>query len=309
MSRGIFRQSLYLLFTVAPSLDDVERALSSVGVGRRTVLTGDGWLGGFPSLTVPYRPEVNGTLIVDTIDRAYPDGMGDPEHDRDCFVCWTMGGFGPEVFPGNLERAVRQGARWFESAESVAERHRALVRLRISYVFGAGPDARVLPEDHDPLDELALLVRCARLLLDLPGALAYFQANGEVLLNREMVEHQIEGAARQGVPPLDLYTQVRLWNVGEVRGWALMDSVGMGQFSVPDIEALFHFKHQDPNEVAGFVRNLRRMLVERSSETITDGSVIDGPGGKWRANREESAIDPPRDVLRVVPQSEPTPPF
>src|SRR5262249_39066286 len=148
--------------------------------------------------------------------------------------------------------------------------------------------------------ELEFLGRVGRALLAHPSAICWFCASGELVLPRSIVEERWAHAAKHEVPVLDLWTNVRLFNLAD--GWLAMDTIGNGQLDVPDLEAVFRIDTFDPGKVDGFLRNLTDYLVE-SRATIHDGDTVDGPGGaRWRGYSFESGIsDPPRDVIRLFP--------
>jgi len=297
MPRGFFTQSTTVLFSEAPSLEDVEAALDDDEL-ESIAVDGDSWMGASESLIVPFRAPARGTLQIDVQDRPWPDGMGDPQSDVDLFAAWTMGFFGPLVYPGNLGRACNQAVA-YPDAVSVAAKHRAFVRLRTSYTNG-DPDSKLIPEGWDPLAELAVLAGYARKLLALPGALAYFDPNGEVILDRAGVDASFAHAERASVPPLDLYTHVRLFNV-QGSDFAIMDTVGMDRFFLPDAEVAVA-STIDPNAVAQFLMNVSLHHL-RKKGAIPDTHTTDGPGGVYRVHhREKSLVPPPRAVARFVPE-------
>lgn len=302
MPKGLFTASLSVLFEAPPSLDALEESLAGVNIaGRREAAPENPWLGG-PSLMVPMRPEVNGLVNIDVVDRAWPDRMGDPQKAARLFGAWTLGGFGPFVFPGALERSVQQAVSWPEAAERVPS-HQAFVRARVSYVFGRAGDAPVIPEDYDPLFELHFLTDLARRLLTVEGAVAYFAPSGEVVLDRPRLERLLEERAASEIPPLDAWTNVRFFRIGDEDGWALMDTIGNEQLGVPDLEACFPLDQVDPDEVAGWLRDVSLYLVE-SGPVIEDGHTIDGPGGVWKAHAKEESLAPaPRATVRWIPTS------
>jgi hypothetical protein len=313
MPMGLFTQSTMVLFERAPRLDAVRDALGKARheVVRETEKTGDGWLGGFPGLLIAHRPEVNGYVAVDVVDRRWPDGMGDPAGEADLFGCWTMGGFGPLVFPGNLARAAQQCVTCAVAAQRAADGHGAFVRMRVSYVLGAGGDAPVLPADHDPRGELDRLTAAAGALLALPGALALFNPNGEVLLDAPSVRESLSWAEKGGIPPLDVWTHVRMFKVPGEHGspeWLLMDTVGLGQLMLDDLEVWVPPRGPDANAVAGFLRNVSLYLLTRGP-LIEDRDTVDGPGGTWMCRHEENSVTaPPRPTLRWTLRGAPTPP-
>ena len=183
----------------------------------------ENWELGGPSLTVGYRPEVNGVILVDVVDHVWPDDMGDPEETPMLFGAWSAGHFGPFASPGGLARAGEQSWSW-PDGKDVPEKHKAFLRIRSSYVLGSGDDAPVAPEDYDPKDELLFVTKVARALLELDAALAYFNPNGEVLMGREVLDGALAYAQKSGFPPLDAWANIRLFGIDPQ--WKLMDTVG-----------------------------------------------------------------------------------
>ncbi|MEZ4340873.1 MAG: DUF4261 domain-containing protein [Sandaracinaceae bacterium] len=300
MPRGLWTQSIAILTRGTPSFDALRTLLAPSDPQERTG-TATGWLGSERSLLLPYRTDVNGVIEVDVIERPWPDGMGDPEADPDLFGAWSMGAFGPGAFPDNLARAVQQCMPCPDEAASAASEHGAFIRARISYVYGAGEDAQMLPDDHDPVGEVALLAELGAALLDLDGALAYFAPGGEVVLDRASLLESLRWAREESLPPLDAFSNIRLFQIGEAPGWALMDTVGMDALFLPDIEACVPAS-QDLDEVANWLRNMQLYLLENGA-AVEPGLVIAGPGGRWRCVEASSdgLIEPPRNTFRWAP--------
>ena len=295
---GFHTQSTTVLFERAPSLDAIEKALATWRPTRRPAAKSVGW-SGRDSLLVRFDDAQNGNVLIDVMDRPWPDSMGDPKQDTELFGAWTMGAFGPHVFPGNLARACQQAVT-FRAATDVAKKHRAFVRLRTLYVIDAHKDAKVFPPSWQPLLELDTMLQLARRVLDLPGALAMFDPNGEVILPRDQVDASLSHARNASIPPLDLFTHVRLFNLAG-RPFALMDTVGMERLRLLDAEVLLAARF-DPNDGAAFLRNLSLQHVRRGA-VILDGQSTEGPGGRYRAQRRAaSVVEPPRPIVRFVPE-------
>lgn len=93
---------------------------------------------------------------------------------------------------------------------------------------------------------------------------------------------------------------MRLFNLDD--GWLMMDTVGMQQLDLPDLEACLRRGSVQPNQVANFLRNAALYLLN-NGEVIKDGETMDGPGGcRWQAKLFENGISPaPRRVLRWLP--------
>src|SRR5690606_37091459 len=142
MAKGFFTQGVAVLFEKAPSRAALREALEPAFEIAREDDGGDGWAQGADGLIVTYRPDVNGYVNVDVVHRPWPDHMGDPTKEPELFGAWTFGHFGPFAFPGNLERAAEQNLTWEHAGKDV-KKHTAFVRVRLSYIFGAGGDAPV----------------------------------------------------------------------------------------------------------------------------------------------------------------------
>jgi hypothetical protein len=295
MPKGFFTQGAAILFRSAPALDSLAELLPEVLAKRPAV---ERWEMGGPTLILPLNRELNGLWAIDIVDLPWPDHMGDPKNEPMLFGAWSMGHFGPFTFPGNLERARGQ-SYLSQSAPPLVEQHRAFVRVRASYAFGAGKDDPVIPEGYDPLMEMMQLTTICGRLLEHPDALLYFNPNGEVIGDRETFAATAAFNDERDQPCVDLWTNVRMWNAGE--GWFVMDTVGLGQLDFADHEAVFHRDGVSPNQVASLLRNLSIYCI-RQNPTFADGNTTDGPGGLWRVKScEESAIAPPRPVLRWSP--------
>jgi hypothetical protein len=184
--------------------------------------------------------------------------------------------------------------------------HRSCIRLRTTY--GSDDEGPTLPDDYDPLAELDFVTRAARLLLGMPGAIGYFNPGGESLRDAQFLEDAIDYADKEGVPPLDIWINVRLFDAGQ--GWRLMDTVGNAQLSrpgleLPDVEAcLPPDGNDDPQDVDGFLRSVTLYLLEKGN-VFQEGDTIGGPGDvAWVAHqRSHGLVVPPRPTIRFVPQA------
>jgi hypothetical protein len=305
MAKGLFTQGAAVLFSSSPTLDELEDLLREFSVPKRDDKGTEPDLSG-PSLVVTYRPQVNGYVTVDVQARQWPDHMGDPAKEPMLFGAWSMGHFGPFAYPGGLQRAGEQSWSWVEGA-SIPAAHRAFVRIRLSYLFGADDNARVMPEDCDAAAELQFVTSIGRALLDHPAALAHFNPSGELLCNRTMMDQRLKSSRTSELPALDLWSNIRLFNAGD--GWMSMDSVGMLQLDLPDNEACFLRDDYEPSDIANFLRNVSMYLLNEG-DVIKHGDTSFGPGDvNWRAMRvEDGLVEPPRPVLRWFPNDGSTPP-
>ena len=303
--KGLFTQSFVVLLSEPISVDEIEDLLGDYEIPRRTEAA-ESWELSGPGLIVAWRPEVNGHVQVDLVDQPWPDHMGDPASEGMLFGAWSMGHFGPFAFPGGLQRAIEQS--WScQEASDVAPGHRAFLRLRMSYIFGASDDTPVMPADCDPLSELHFLTELTLALLEHPSALCYYNPNGELLQTGETMAQLLGADAENGLPPLDVWSNIRLFNLPE--DWSAMDSVGMWQLDAPDHEAGFLSERYEPDEVACFLRDLELYMLH-SGEVIADGDSVDGPGDViWRVRTSDDGLtDPPRNTLRWLPEDRSVPP-
>lgn len=299
MPKGFFTQGLVVLLEENVPLDEVAALLANLPIIRRIDAPEVGWEMSGPAVLLAFRPEVRGTVTVDVVDHAWPDDMGHPQTAPDLFAAWGMGYFGPGTYPGGLQRAVQQSWRW-EGAEEAVGRHRAFVRIRCTYAIGAEPDAPVIPEGYDPVEELRFLTSVMQTLLKHPKAICYFNPNGEVLLPPTLCRELIDHNTRHGLPFLDLWTNVRMFRLGD--GWLLMDSIGNSQVDRQDHEVAFPEDRFQPEDVDVFLRNLSLYLLEKGP-VVQDGDTTDGPGEtRWQARElSEGVSSPPRNLLRWLP--------
>ncbi|EDY16549.1 conserved hypothetical protein [Chthoniobacter flavus Ellin428] len=298
MPKGFHTQGLVILLKSPQSLDALRRCVPQFEVVKEGPAAGEVWMAG-PSLIVAYRPEVNGYVSVDVVDRRWPDHMGDPKKEAMLFACWSMGHFGPFAYPGGLQRAVQQSWTWKEAGATV-QKHTAFIRLRTSYIFGAGRDAKVIPPDYDSEHELQFLTSLAGALLECPAALCYFNPNGEVVLPKSIFDDSAAHHTSNELPPLNLWCNVRLFQLGG--GWLMMDSVGGNQLDSIDIEVGFPQSLCTPREIDRFIRDTS-LYILRKGDVIKDGDTVSGPGNVDRRGKhfEKGMSDPPRRTLRFLP--------
>lgn len=302
--KGTYTAGVMVLFDRIPTTSELRNHLEGAGLDVvNETPAGEAWQFGGPSLVVAFRSEVNGYVSVDVVDRPWPDHMGDPKDDPITMGAWSMASFGPFAFPGGLRRATQQAWSW-PAAKGVAESHAAFVRLRTSYVFGGDPKALIFPPEYDPTVEVHFLIAMADAVMGVKGATAYWNPNGEVLLPRTQLTEKLKWAEENELPPLDLISNVRMFNVDA--GWLVMDTCGNSQFdsldlprAFPDVECCFPSGMVDATEVAVFLRNTTHYLWSNGL-VFKDGDTIDGPGGRWRARHRRALLNPPRATLRFT---------
>jgi hypothetical protein len=298
MPKGFYTQCVAVLFERAPKLDELAASLVGTPVVRRTEPGKNIWMGG-PGLVLAMRPEVNGYVQVDLVDRRWPDHLGDPKGEAELFGAWSMGFFGPFTFPEGLSRAQQMSFSWPE-VPAVVSKHTSFVRVKSTYVLGAADDAPLLPADYAALPELELVTDVARALLEVDGAVAYFNPGGEVLRSLPQLDDDIRFHRQQGLPNLPSWSNVRLFRL--TPSWTMMDTIGMEQLDVDDHEACFETRKYSPQEVDRFLRNATD-YVRSKGPIIADRDTMTGPGGiAWQAHSVEKSLAPrPRSVLRWLP--------
>lgn len=310
--KGFFTQGAIVLTERPLAAEAVEAALADFRVVNRLPAGGEkNWIDGYPSWAVSWRPEVNGSVIVDVVDAPWPDNMGDPRSPggQALHAAWTMGHMGPITWPGNLLRAT-QFAESFgdKSSAAASKRHAAFVRVRSTYVLGAPDDARVMPDDYPARPELEFVTSVAAALAAAPGALCYFNPGGETLFTVSEMRRTMEECAASKLAPLPVWSAGRLSEIEDAPDWLFVDVIGMEQLDAHDHEACFRRGKCDPAEVIRFLRHTTSYTLE-NGPVIKDGHTTDGPGGVWRAMElEEGLLPAPRPVLRWLPDDSDLPP-
>lgn len=299
MPKGYFSAAAMVLTSRAPSTAEIQACLQGFAVQGVRPNQSPGWMGGPETLVLAMPGPAGGHLLVDVLNTQWPDSMGDPQSDPNLFGAWSMGFMGPFTFPGGLGRALQQCYAWAE-APQVVPYHRAFVRVRATYTIGKGDDAPILPSNYQPRAELDQVTSVCRALLHLPGALCYFNPNGETLYSAATLHEVQQWNLQHGLPDLAVWTNVRMFDAGG--GWTLMDSVGMEQMDLPDHEACFMQGRQQGSEVERFLRNATLYCLN-NGPVIKNGDTMNGPGGvNWQAwDCSEALVQPPRRTLRWFP--------
>ena len=294
--KGPYTQGIAVLFGEPVALADLEPLLKDYRISQR-IPQGAHWALGGPTLLLDYLPAVNGRVSLDVVSRPWPDAM---DEDETVFAAWTMGCFGPFAYPENLSRAL-QHSYGFAEAAAVVDRHQCFVRIRSSYLFGAQPDSAALPEAYNAVEELQFVTSIALQLLQHPAALCYFNPNGEVLAPLHSMQQILAHYAGRQLPPLDLWCNVRMFAMEE--GQVLMDTVGMQQLDLDDLEVVFDSSQFEPEEMARFLRNAS-LFVSSRGPLIRAGHNLDGPAGKlFQAQQpDQSPVAPPRTTMRFLAQ-------
>jgi hypothetical protein len=306
MENVFLTQCACVLFDGVPALDALEVALAGWDLSdRQAAAPGEhGWTVAGRGFLISLRG--SGVAVVDVVPRPWPDDPSEARAHPSLGAAWRAGLFGSFAEPGALVRAKQQDGLWPE-ARTVADRHRAFVRLRTGYRATAGGEPAP-PADHDALHELLTLTELADALMGIPGALAFFVPAGEALRSRDHVREVLTRKVGVAAPPLELWTNtrgVRLDAETDPR-WLLLDVVGMAQLELPDQEALFAEGSEAPENVEALLRNACLHLL--AGRPIPPGTTADDRGGhRWRAGVAEAVLGPRRQVLRWQPEAGPRP--
>jgi hypothetical protein len=297
-----FPQGVAVLFEQAPFGPALQQALAPFDADERPGtaqhLFASTW-------AIPFRPELGGAVLVDALPRAWPDAPGDPETDGATFLARGAGAFGPGAWPGGLRRAAQGSPE--ADAVALVERHRGVVRVRFTYALDLPDDAPLAPAKRDAVDELAAVLEVAQAVLGIPGALAFYNPNAEVLVTPASFAR----AAAVGRLPWPLVISVRNLPLEQPPGAWLLDTLGLGaQFdgapsSLRDHEVLLEDDRFAPAEVDRLLRGLSATAITRGHDWQA-GDQVDGPGGEpWIAqDRAEALVVPPRPVWRWSPASQ-----
>lgn len=295
----MFVQSCCLLTAHPLALADLQPALKSFDVLGATEAQPDThWALGAPALVLSLPGHERGRIIIDAIGERWPDAMGRPD-DHVLQRAWGMGGFGPMVMPGCLERAGTQAWAWRKASDAVRG-HQGFIRIRLAYA--PAEEAPPIPADRDPATELLGITRVAAKLLEVDGVRCWFDPNGESLRPAGFVWQALDYHESEGELPLDVWTNVRAGKLDPEGRWMLMDSVGLGQLGLPDVEACFPADVAKLEEVDRWVRDVMAYLAD-AGDVIESGHAVDGPDGRsWRALKIEEGFSPPsRATVRFLP--------
>jgi hypothetical protein len=293
----MFLQTGVVLFDRSLSLDELAACFAELTPRRRIDKSNDApyWLAGEGCLMFESDSGANGGVAVELFHRPWPDSMGSPETDPELFMAWSMRQFGLATFPFGLARAGAQ-------TDAPSSDHVAFVKLNLSYIFGADEDALVSPEDREVRAELARLSALAAPVLALPGAVAWFAPNGEVLTEPPAARSKLLlQAGGEHVP--ELWVCTRAYSAG--KHW-LVETVGVGTLgakSTPlDHQVLLPDLGLDGDVIIRFVQELSGAARFGSDQVPTEPVL--GPGGRWTPRLATSENPPPREVVRWVHESE-----
>lgn len=93
---------------------------------------------------------------------------------------------------------------------------------------------------------------------------------------------------------------VRLFNIEGTAGDMIMDTRGLDELGLPDLQC--HFHDLDPNDVSRVLFNTASYLFQQGP-VIESGHTVQGTTtrSKWRCQLEPALIEPKRDLLDLNP--------
>lgn len=298
--KGFFSQCYIILVAEEIDFQELKKIIEEKYKIAKIVEGNENWEISNQSLVIPYRPEVNGFIAIDYVNKKWPDSMGSKDEPI-LFGAWSTGNFGPFTYPNCLKRSIEQA--WTLSAEEKQNiSYNGFIRIKISYVFGANESATILPADYKPIDELIFLNKMVSHILLNNEESYFFNPNGEVLLPSGKFQESIKYSENNNIPALDVFSNVRLYRINERT--TFMDSVGNHQLDIPDIEVINPKEKYNLNDISRFIRNTTYYMMINGL-VLKDGHTIDGPNNeKWKIyNFENGICDPPRNTIRIFPNA------
>lgn len=204
--------------------------------------------------------------------------------------------WGRHSFSNGLKRAVRFQVNWKDADKAVQE-HQGVVLVQRFQT----PDEVLSPAEH-----LVSAVEVAKVGLAIgamPEVVAYFCPGGEVLLPIEMLDEILPASKLTGIPPLDLFANLRLSWLDD--SWVIFETIGNPQLRLPDFEVYADSEQHDLNEIAAW---LRRWSLQhfQADKMLEDGSVTTGPGGASFdvVYASDALLAPKRPVIRLIAHDE-----
>jgi hypothetical protein len=228
-----YMHTAFVLFEGAPRRSTLAEALDGLGQWSCETPASDkaGWLRQGPALSTTTRDGI--VIVVDTVDRPYPDSNDPYGGDPDTLGAIASGEFGDHTMAGALKRAAAH-ADLLPDAYRVVGTHRAFVRIRTSKL---GPDGHFLGEAAPRsvlVRSMALATNIGARLVRLPGALAWFAPGGEVLASPStlgVLDGREDWIDR---PPIEVWLGVRR-TADHLGGILAVETVGAGQLGLDDM--------------------------------------------------------------------------
>ena len=303
-----YTQVTALLFSDAPDLGRLCRLLQHHGYQIAEMEEATRW----PEMKGPnLKLRTGGASFcqVDVCAFPWPDDMGSGGGSAAVSEAYAEGAFGLATQHGALERALQSPASWDVSHE--APGHQAFVRVRMGRVLYGSAQARHLPAAEsaaEVMQELRFMLQVAGALAQVPGALAYFNPNGEVLMRCDVLVllSSKSGEPQQGLP-LDAFCSCRS---GLMEGrWSWVDCLGLAQLGLLDHEFVWMDSEVSQRDQQELMLTMIHYQLHENAQVAT-GQVANDPQGKrWVAEERPSSCQlPRRRVLNWTLEGAPTTP-
>jgi len=301
-------QAAYVLLKQSPTPDQISASLDPQGLAITKHERGTDLLTAATAsvvFEVPFQAENGSSVLIDVMNHRWVDTID--SNDPVLFLSWHSGALGHFAYPGCLERAIHECRTWPEVDEAV-KNHTALLRLRVSYKEESDLERRISAAGKQDLAfaEIVFLTKLLLVFASLPETLGYFLPGGEALVSREMLPLVWQQYMKNEPPrPFDLWIawmNRRLLRVPDEADWAVIDTIGLHQLEMNDLEACFQPVRYQPLQVANWLLDVASYLYT-NGPIIQDGHTLTGPGGiNWQAHSYESSLQfPPRSVLCLRP--------
>jgi len=99
------------------------------------------------------------------------------------------------------------------------------------------------------------------------------------------------------------FFNIRFYTIENTNGEMIMDSIGLYDFMLPDVQC--HFRKLNPPEVAKALYNIANYIME-NGDIIENGNTVQGisENDKWYCQHENSILEPKRIVIDINPGKE-----
>lgn len=189
-----------------------------------------------------------------------------------------------QVKPDALAEFCQQSWQCRDAAELVApSRHTLLV-------------AELFAQSLPAIDRIRLFQGVLQAAIELTQPIALqFHHSQQIVRTQDWLDAvEEEPVLRPGT------LNVRFFNISGTDGDMLMDTRGLKELDLPDLQC--HFRDLDPNDLSRVLYNTAIYLVE-NGPVIESGHTIQGidTGSKWTCQLEDALIPPNRTVLDLNP--------
>lgn len=108
----------------------------------------------------------------------------------------------------------------------------------------------------------------------------------------------LEKSSQNNYQNINVFMNVRLFNIQETEGEMIMDTLGLNSLGLPDFE--FRFTNYDVQQIAGLLFNYGHYIFE-NGVVIEHGNTIEGieENSKWKCYFSHSQLEPKRIVIEI----------